>query len=322
MTMTGEGMELRTGLWLDEPGYRERIAHRLESGQIDEDEAAGLERFAQEGYLVVDLDVPATKLEALLAGVDRLWRERPLDLAYAYDSPPRRLSGADQAQHRRPRYRIHDLHSHLAEALELYLHPELHRWARRILGDEVVAIQSLFFEYGSQQVLHRDTVVVPTGAPGRLLAVWIALEEIHPESGALDYVPGSHRLPYYEFRPGQYEFDASTMGEAEIRAATAFDDEQARRHGLEPRLFTARRGQALFWHASLRHGGGPVSEPPRTRKSFVVHYSELATYRTRSITLEEPGEGGPSYVVTETQRLLERDGCRGFDNPLRGAARG
>jgi ectoine hydroxylase-related dioxygenase (phytanoyl-CoA dioxygenase family) len=192
---------------------------------------------------------------------------------------------------------------------------------------EVVAIQSLFFEYGSQQILHRDTDVVPTGAPAHLFGCWMALEDIHPDCGALAFIPGSHRLPYFELAPGEYQFDAQRMGEAEIRAGMAFEEEQCRKNGLETRLFTARKGVVLVWHASLRHGGGPVRNPSLTRKSFVVHFSTRDTYPARSITvfdrmMEGDGASFDRPRIMETRTLLEKDGCRGFDNPMRGAAVG
>lgn len=312
------GMVLDSGLWIDAPDVLERIEARRARGEINTAQAAGLRHFAEHGYLIVDLANGSTHADELLVGLERLWRERPFDVAYAYDSPPRRMSGADPALHRRPKHRLHDIHSHVDAALELYLEAELLAWTRLILGQQPVAMQSLFFEFGSQQVLHRDTVVVPTGVPGHLIASWIALEDIDPGSGALKYVPGSHRLPYYEFAPGVYEFDASRMGAAEIEAATAWDNEQAEAHGLVPQLFTPRKGQALLWHASLRHGGGPVEDERLTRKSFVVHYSTAATYPVRAITVQE--DDG-AMVVWETTTKIEREGDCGFDNPLRGRRR-
>jgi len=32
---------------------------------------------------------------------------------------------------------------------------------------------------------------------GYLVGAWVAVEDIHPDSGPLVYYPGSHRLPYY-----------------------------------------------------------------------------------------------------------------------------
>jgi ectoine hydroxylase-related dioxygenase (phytanoyl-CoA dioxygenase family) len=317
------GIHLDSGLWLDRPDAPERIAARLRAGELTVEEGEALARFSAAGYAILEPEISEATLDGLVAAVDRLWQERPADVAYAYDGPARRFTRADPTRERRTRYRIHDLHSHVPEALELYLQPEVFRMVELILDEAAVAIQSLFFEYGSEQVLHRDPVVVPTGAPGHLLAAWFALEDIGPDCGALVYVPGSHRLPYYEFAPGQYMFDAQRMGGEEIRAALAFDEEQCARHGLGPRLFTARKGQVLLWHASLRHGGAPVRQPGATRRSFVVHYSSRRTYPARSITISEPAAGGAAErpVVMETRTLLSRGGRAGFDSPMRGRSR-
>lgn len=321
-------MFLASGLWLDQPDAHRQIETRLAKGELDADQAEKLRQFVDQGYVTFPLAAPGAMLDDLVAGVDRLWRTepKPADLAYAYDGPARPFSHADEARDRKPRYRIHDLHSHLPEALALYLERQVFGLLNLLAGREVVAIQSLFFEYGSQQILHRDTVVVPTGAPAHLFGCWIALEDIHPDCGALAFIPGSHRLPYFEFAPGEHQFDAQRMGDAEIRAGMAFEEEQCRRHGLETRLFTARKGEVLVWHASLRHGGGPVRDPSLTRKSFVVHFSTRDTYPARSITvfdrtMDDPtaGDDGASVDrprIMETRRLLEKDGCRGFASPL------
>lgn len=317
----GSGIHLDSGLWLDRADWRERLDERERTGLVTAEQAERLAHFAEHGYVTFPLTLDDATLDAVEAAVDRAWRERPPQLAFASGGPARRFIHADEGRDRRRGCRIHDLHSWDEAALALYLERRIHDTARLVLGDDAVAIQSLYFQYGSEQILHRDPVVVPTGAPLRLLAAWIALEDIHPDSGALVYVPGSHRLPYYEFAPGRWEFDARTMGEAEATAATAFDDQQARRHGLEPELFTPRRGEVLVWHASLRHGGSPVTDPERTRKSFVVHFSTAGNYGNRSITLAEPDDEGDRFEIWETDRVLTQGERRGFDNPLRGQRR-
>src|SRR6266516_4337125 len=76
------------------------------------------------------------------------------------------------------------------------------RFVELIFGAPAIAFQSLYFEYGSQQGLHRDPMFVVTDPPSHLLASWVALEDITPDSGPLAYVPGSQHLPWYEFEPG------------------------------------------------------------------------------------------------------------------------
>lgn len=325
---TGDGgIHVPSSLWIDLPDALDRLEARRRSGEIASGLAASLAFFISNGYVVLDLDVEEAILDEVVDAADRAWREKPADLAYAYDGPARRMTHAEEARERRSRYRIHDLHSHSDAARELYLAPQLHDFVRVALGEEVVAIQSLFFEYGSQQLLHRDPVVVPIGAPGHLIASWIALEDIHPDCGPLVYVPGSHRLPYFELAPGEYEYDGRRMGPEVVEKGLAWEEEQYRRHGLERQMFTPKKGQALLWHASLSHGGSEVRDESLTRKSFVVHYSSRSTYPERSITIAEPddggegGEGGDRQVVLATEELLEKDGRLGFQNPMLGRAR-
>jgi ectoine hydroxylase-related dioxygenase (phytanoyl-CoA dioxygenase family) len=200
------------------------------------------------------------------------------------------------------------------------LHPQISEIIKLILGPDAIAIQSLFFEYGSEQMLHRDPVLVPTGGAGHLAAAWIALEDIHPDSGALVYYPKSHKLPYYEFAPGQHMFESSSMGQSEIKAGFAFDEMQCEKYRLTPNKLCARKGDVFIWHASLRHGGAKVKRADLTRKSFVVHYSKRSSYLKRAITIS-PDLGNGQAVVMETDSILTKSGASGFDNPMRGKMR-
>jgi ectoine hydroxylase-related dioxygenase (phytanoyl-CoA dioxygenase family) len=181
----------------------------------------------------------------------------------------------------------------------------------------------LTFEYGSQQALHRDPVHVHNYPPSHLAAAWIALEDIGPDCGPLTYVPGSHRLPYYQFQPGEYRLHHGHHGEPDIARALEFDLRQCRQHGLAAEAFTCKRGDVLIWHHSLLHGGSLPTDPSLTRKSFVIHFSTLANYKRLRQTILEyvPDAAGNLTERTRsfgTDRLLVRDGCHGFDNPLRG----
>jgi ectoine hydroxylase-related dioxygenase (phytanoyl-CoA dioxygenase family) len=303
-------------IWLDAPDAEQQIAARARAGSLTAEEAANLRKFAEDGYFIFPIDLSAEDAAVIDRDVDALWRTRPANVAFAYDSPPRRFSAAVEAEHRKPRYRIHELHSVSETALRLYLDRQVHRYASLILDDTAVANQSLYFEYGSQQALHRDSVVVPTPQFGRLVAAWIALEDIAPESGPLMYVPGSQRLPFYEFAPGRQVYDPAADAEADVHAAMAFYAEELERSRLPVKQFLARRGEVLFWHSALTHGGAPQTDPRRTRKSFVVHFSTLKTQPTRECAVREVVDGVDGDSVFSTAELYEREGAFGFTNPL------
>jgi len=311
------GMYLPSGLWIDDPAAHSHIDSMLETGEVDGTTAGQLRHFVDEGYATFSIDAALRLADDLLADVDRAWQELPKRLAYAYDSPPKRMSRADPERERRPRYRIHDLHSWSEAALQLYLDPTIFRFMELVYQQPAVAIQSLYFEFGSQQQIHRDPVVVPSDPPSHLLAAWISLEDIDPDCGPLQFVPRSHRLPYYEFAPGEFMFDGSRMGAAEIEAGLAWTHELCRQQGLVAEPFLGRRGEVLVWHHSLLHGGAEPRDADLTRNSFVVHFCTLEHYRERAITLEEVDERGQvAPAVLATTETIRLDGRTGFCNPI------
>jgi hypothetical protein len=301
-------------IWLDDPAADDAIAEKLRDGAITGDEADNLRKFAADGYFITKIDLSAAEADEIDRDVDRLWRERPRHVAVAYDSPPKRFCDASEAADRKPRYRIHELHVASPVALRLVLHPLLHRYASLILGETAIATQSLYFEFGSQQGLHRDSTVVPTPEFGRLVAAWIALEDIDADSGPLAYVPGSQKFPFYPFRPGEFVYDPSRHSTKDVETAINFYDEQLRQSGLPTRHFLAKRGEVFVWHSALMHGGAPPVSPERTRKSLAIHYSTLRTQPTRLAAVRE--DGGDS--VFETAEIVERAGAYTFGNPLEG----
>ncbi len=309
----GSDVFLYSKLWVDRPDALDLIAARRAQDDLEPWLAESLAHFVEQGYLVLPaLPEQRALFEGVIAEADEAWATLPRDLAYAFDGPARRMTSADPERDRRPKYRIHDLHGRGRCARALYLDRRVFRVIEEIYREPAVAIQSLFFEYGSQQAMHRDPVVVPTAPASHLLAAWFALEDIHPDCGPLMVVPGSHRLPYYEFAPGQFMFDPLRMGADEAEAAMAWDREHCAAAGLEATPYLAKRGEVLLWHHSLLHGGSPPRNAALSRKSFVVHFSTARCYRQRAITLDEDGE----FRVFATGEHIEENGCLGFANPV------
>lgn len=55
----------------------------------------------------------------------------------------------------------------------------------------MVAFQTLTFQCCLQQGIHQDTAFVRTNSPMEFMASWIALEDIQPGTGELEYYPRS-----------------------------------------------------------------------------------------------------------------------------------
>ena len=198
MPLLDEEKLLISDLWLDQPDAGERIEVKLHCGGITAQQAETLSKFVRDGYLTFHIHQDSV-LDSLEEEINQLWRQRPVDLAFAYDGPLTSMAEADEEIHRKPGYRIADLHSHSLAAQTLYLEAEIRKWVDLVFDHRSVAFQSLYFQFGSQQSFHRDPVYVVTTPPSHLLAAWIALEDIGPGCGPLSYIPGSHKIPYFEF---------------------------------------------------------------------------------------------------------------------------
>lgn len=324
MAVLDQHKQLVSDLWLDAPDAGERIAERERNGSIDAASAAKLRQFSDLGFTSLRL----SDIDALSRGfendIDRLWKKRPRDLAVAAKAGDRVSFRDFDEKHRAVGYRIADPHGHSDAARRLYLHDEIFSLVELILGQQAVSFQSLYFQFGSEQSLHRDPMFVVTRPASHLVAAWIALEDITAASGPLQYVPGSHRLPWYEFDDDTITVNKSDTEIAETRRKgwPKHREQQIKEMGLDVQSFTCKRGDVFLWHGSLLHGGVAVTDPAATRRSYVIHYSTARTYESRraSMLVADPKSAkGWRGVSGETSARLRQGDHEGIDNPLRHA---
>jgi ectoine hydroxylase-related dioxygenase (phytanoyl-CoA dioxygenase family) len=320
MATLDERKHLISDLWLDQPDAHDEVDRRPVDHRLTAADAVRLHHFIDDGYMTAPLGFGPEVGNRLEEEVADLWRTRPYDLAAA-PSQGGRISFRDFPDDKRDvGYRIADLHSHSATALDLYLHPEIFRLVELVLDQPAVAFQSLYFRYGSQQSLHRDPMFVVTRPASHLVAAWIALEDITDGSGPLLYAPGSHRYPWHEFDDDTITL--SDKGGGPKRQEWTEARKRMLEH-LEVQRFTCKAGDVLIWHGGLLHGGAKVTDPHSTRRSYVVHYSSAAHYTHRKASMQAIGAHGQLRGVSATtEHMLERGGHRGLDNPLRELGQG
>ena len=161
--------------------------------------------------------------------------------------------------------RVQDAWYRSAAIRELSRLPVVLKVLEACYGRQPFAFQTLNFQRGSEQLVHTDALHFHSDPPGFMCGVWVALEDIRPESGPLTYYPGSHRFPYPEetlrARPGVSEEEMSALLDRRLAEA-----------GLPRQAVTPRKGQAVVWTANVAHGGSPILDPVSTRRSLVIHY--------------------------------------------------
>ncbi|KIC63048.1 phytanoyl-CoA dioxygenase family protein [Chryseobacterium taiwanense] len=149
---------------------------------------------------------------------------------------------------------------------------ELLEFLSVLIDGQAKLFQSINFINGSQQKTHSDSIHMTTYPLGGLLGVWIALEDIDENNGALHYIPESHKLPYFLNSDYDNEGDGIRIGKKSYKAYEEFLEEKVKELGLKKEVFRAKKGDLLIWHANILHGGEPHLDKSRTRKSLVYHY--------------------------------------------------
>lgn len=160
----------------------------------------------------------------------------------------------------------------------------------KLYGRSAFPFQTLNFPVGTQQDAHSDSVHFSSLPERFMCGVWLAMEDIGPDSGPLFYHPGSHRWPIMtNAMIGRRGF-GSDLGSAQDPYGPAWRA-LCEAHHSQPETFLARKGQALIWCANLLHGGSPQHDPRLTRWSQVTHYYfDNCVYYTPAFSDEVTGQ--------------------------------
>ncbi|MFH8798499.1 phytanoyl-CoA dioxygenase family protein [Streptomyces sp. NPDC017936] len=157
--------------------------------------------------------------------------------------------------------RVMQPHEFNALARRVLLDARLRGVLEALLGEEVLAAQSMFYfkPPGARgQALHQDNFYLRV-EPGTCVAAWLACDVIDRENGGLEVVPGTHRMDL--FCPQEADERLSFAREYVPPPA-----------GLAAVPVDMAPGDVLFFNGSLVHGSRPNRSGERFRRSFIGHY--------------------------------------------------
>ena len=239
--------------WFDRPDAESHIAEIMTRHGLPAKYADHLRHFVREGYIVLDDFVPKD------------WCDRIND---DLDS----LIGSGVLRYESPGERVEKLFEHSAAARGLWAHPEILQVLSAIYDDVALPCQTLNFIHGSQQDVHQDLVHLTPFPAGMMCGVWVALEDIHPDSGPLVVYPGSHRLPRLYTRTVPVDKVCDNKWRNFVDRYSPRLMQLIEQAGLKPIYYTPKAGSVLIWHETLAHGGSQRKSDHITRKSMVSHY--------------------------------------------------
>jgi hypothetical protein len=173
------------------------------------------------------------------------------------------------------------LHVESMRKLALY-RPLTEKIKTLINGDEPGLHLCLTGFQSTERAWHQDRYLNPEKVGERYIAAWIALDDIHPDSGPFQYVEGSHRWPVIERGKvwksmtalGQKVDPATWPSQSQGWVGNACDQEIRNRSGVI-QSFVAKKGDVLLWHASLVHRGSLAKNRTLERRALISHYSSI-----------------------------------------------
>jgi ectoine hydroxylase-related dioxygenase (phytanoyl-CoA dioxygenase family) len=140
---------------------------------------------------------------------------------------------------------------------------------------EPLAFSTINFLTSTQQPLHSDYAHFGTIPELLLVGSWIALEDINPDSGPLQVVPGSHKWDIYRY--SDMNGGKVPAGLDEIKKQYSVYEEwvkdQIKIKNLMQVTPDMKKGDCIIWSANMLHGSPDCKVPGSSRKSQATHWT-------------------------------------------------
>ena len=220
-----------------------------------------LKKFEDEGYIIIDAGVEESVLDQARSDMDRINASKDKKLNpkyYHYNKHPRLIEGWKQSD----------------AIKEIALSPNILSVLSSIYAAKPLPFSTINFTYGTEQPLHSDYFHFGSMPELYLAGVWVALEDIHPDSGPLDLAVKSNKGPI--ILPEDLGITELPTTTADVKSNyTKYEmwvKDYVESESLEVVTPALAKGQALIWAANTLHGAGEIRNPTLTRYSQVTHY--------------------------------------------------
>lgn len=241
--------------WVESPFFKD-LLHTLE---LTDEEKEIATKFNKDGYIILDLNLSDDEINLIKKEIDKINDSnvsKTQEKGYHYSKGKRIFEG----------WKI----SPILQSLSL--HPKVMSTLKMLYQSEPLPFQTITFNYGSNQPLHSDLIHFDSLPHRWLSAVWVALEDMTENNGSLVYVPGSHKLPIFDFYDLQIKVPEYGKQFDSYNEYEEFIQQLVDSNELEVKPLVCKKGQALIWAANLIHGGDIIRDVNSTRYSQVTHY--------------------------------------------------
>ncbi len=151
----------------------------------------------------------------------------------------------------------------------------LARTLDNLLGEPAGVHLNLTGWLSTERDWHQDSYLNPPHVGDFYAAVWFALDDIDPDSGPFQYVPGSHRWPQVtrERIAHHVDIDHPEWPKHSEQILTPLFTNEIEQREADVVTYVPKRGDVLIWHGRLLHRGSKPNAPGMERRALIAHYS-------------------------------------------------
>lgn len=188
---------------------------------------------------------------------------------------------ADNGKDAKIGYKTGTPYMQVDEIKDLSLYAPLMDILESLIGEPMAMNLNLCNWVSTERNWHQDDYLNPPEVKGHYLACWFALDDIDPDSGVFEFVPGSHKWPVIDGEKVRALLEPHEAANpdwpriAERFLDGIFETEILERDANVNGWTDAKKGDVLIWHSWLAHRGSKPKNPDLLRKSLITHYSGI-----------------------------------------------
>ena len=164
--------------------------------------------------------------------------------------------------------------------MDMLAYGPLHEVMEELIEEPMGTHLNLTGWRSTQRNWHQDGYLNPDHVHDFYCAVWIAIDDIHPDAGPFQFIRGSHTFPVITngkmlaaLKPEQRGDSNWPKYSEEI--LTPIFEQLLIDAELNVESFTAQKGDVLIWHSRLMHRGSTPINPDLERRACIAHYSGI-----------------------------------------------
>lgn len=171
---------------------------------------------------------------------------------------------------------------HYDEIKDISLYSPMMKIMWKLIGHHMSLHLNLTGWVSTERNWHQDDYLNPEHVKSHYIAVWIALDDIHRDSGPFQFVRGSNWWPcikqskVFEIMKKQGIEPSDPLWPTKTQdwvAGACADEIWNRKAKVE--AYLPKKGDVLFWHGRLVHRGSPPIRKGMQRKALICHYSSI-----------------------------------------------